>query len=875
MLHPIARFSIGLLTVANLIGISLILTGCAGGPVATPTAQSPSGFTATPTGGTIELRWNGTGATSNYSIERRSSTGSFVSIASTKKTTFMDADIQGNRAYAYRLIANDAPSKALESNLVFTPPEPMPGEVLFQPAVLNPVKVGETARLEALTNGTESVTWSVLPNTGTLVVNGRQASFASGQPGVYSITATNTLAPNRSAQTSLRVLTPAEIAVLTLVGPAFTYIDANATLRLSVGGIEFGDQVTWSVTPSGPVIARNGNAYTFVANIPGVYSIQASTATISSETLKLEVRRSEVTGLSLRAVPASVELGDAVTLEPIISGNGDFDRSLTWQISPSAPVPTRNPPPRNSTYRFVPNAVDAFTVIASSVSNPAQTARVMLQVMVPTQTVTPNGPGSWGAKIDWPQRSLDDKNRLVAIHAALMPNGKVMTFGWSPSDGVSNRNDGAIWDPVTGVFQTVRNPTSNTFCAGTSLLTDGRLFVAGGLEQAGTEKGIPDLNIFDAALFETTVVASPQEFSSAGWTRLKDMSAGRYYPSALTLGSGEVFISGGTKIDQSVNSTSDLWKPSGEVVRLTGAARDGKRFYPMLFQASDGSVFEVGPREGIYRYTTDGNGSAREVMDRDLIFRDYGNAVMYRPGKIIVFGGGGAEDNSSGPTATARTVNISNPNEIRVSDTGSMSTPRRQHNAVILANGQVLVVGGTSGPGYNNGATGVLSSEVWDPVRGTFKTLASMKVKRMYHSIAILLPDARVLAAGGGRGTADAPDEASGEVFSPPYLFNDDGSPAIRPVISSAPATIAYGTAFTVSSDGPNVARATLVRLSSVTHSTNFDQRFIELPILARDGNNLTLSVNTDRFMTQPGYYMLFMFDAQGVPSVSKILQLQ
>ena len=302
MLHPIARFSIGLLTVTRLIGINLIgtvliLTGCAAGPVAGPTAQSPSGFTATPTGGTIELRWNGTGAASSYSIERRSSTGSFVSIASTKKTSFMDTDIQGNRAYAYRLIANDAPSKALESNLVFTPPEPMPGEVLFQPAVLNPVKVGETARLEALTNGTQSVTWSVLPNTGTLVVNGRQASFASGQPGVYSITATDTLAPNRSAQTSLRVLKPTELDLLTLVGPAFTYVDANATLRLGVGGNDFNDEVTWSVTPSGPVIARNGNAYTFVANKPGVYAIQASTTAISSETLKLEVRRSEVLSL--------------------------------------------------------------------------------------------------------------------------------------------------------------------------------------------------------------------------------------------------------------------------------------------------------------------------------------------------------------------------------------------------------------------------------------------------------------------------------------------------------------------------------------------------------------------------------------------------
>jgi hypothetical protein len=263
------------------------------------------------------------------------------------------------------------------------------------------------------------------------------------------------------------------------------------------------------------------------------------------------------------------------------------------------------------------------------------------------------------------------------------------------------------------------------------------------------------------------------------------------------------------------------------------------------------------------------------LLDRDTIFRDYGSAVMYRPGRIVVVGGGGAEDNSAGPTASAKTVNISNPNDIVVADTGGMSIPRRQHTAVLLANGQVLVVGGSSGAGFNDGARGVLSSEVWDPISGTFKTLASMTTKRMYHSIAILLPDARVLAAGGGRGTADAPDEASGEVFSPPYLFNNDGTPAIRPVISSVPAIVNYGAGFTVATDSPNLARATMVRLSSVTHSTNFDQRFIELSILARDGNNLSLSVNSDRFVTQPGYYMLYVFNAQGVPSVSKIIQLQ
>jgi hypothetical protein len=866
------RYGITLLLSLLIIGLS----ACTSEPDAA-NAQSPTGLTAKALTGAVELRWNGV-APKGYTLERRPSIGAFTRLSNTKQTSFLDANVQGNRAYVYRLLANETPTQPLESNLVFTQPDPMPGEVVLKPAVLNPVKTGTTARLEALTFANEPVTWSVLPNTGTLVVNGRQASFASSQPGTYTITATSLSGSNRKAQTLLRVLKTEEASVLTLVGPAFTYVDATATLRLSVGGSEFSQDLTWTVTPAGPVIARNGNSFAFISNKPGNYTIQAQTTetpTRSSETLTLEVRRSEVTGLSLRANPNVLELGDAVTLEPTFTGNGDFDRSLTWQITPNAPAPSRNLPPRHATYRFVPSSVDAYTIVASSVSNPTLSARVLLQVNPPTQTVTPNGLGRWSTKIDWPERSLDDKDRLVPIHAALMPNGKVMTFGWSPSDGRSQRNDGATWDPVTGAFQTLRNPTSNIFCAGTSLLPDGRLFVAGGLEVGGTEKGIPDLNIFDATLFDKTTAATPQAFSSGGWVRLKDMPEARYYPSTLTLGNGEVFISGGTKADESFNTTSDLWKPSGEVVRLNGAARASKRFYPMLFQASDGSIFEVGPRQGIFQFGTEGNGSAREVLDRDNLFRDYGSAVMYRPGKIIVIGGDGAEDNSSGPSSTAKIINISNPDEVTIADTGSMAIPRRQHNAVILANGQVLIVGGSSGAGFNNGAKGVLSSEVWDPISGKFKTLASMSIKRMYHSIALLLPDARVLAAGGGRGTPDAPDEANGEVFSPPYLFNNDGTPATRPVISSAPATVSYGTAFTINTDTPNLARATLVRLSSVTHSTNFDQRFIELPILARDGNNLTVSVNSDRFVTQPGYYMLFVLNAQGVPSVSKILQLQ
>jgi Domain of unknown function (DUF1929) len=870
-------------------GLSIVMLGllsaCAG---LNPESASPTSFTASASAGVIALRWNAVGAsTAKYTIERRSSTGNFVPIASTRQSSFMDADIQGNRAYVYRLTASNAVSKMLESAVVLSVPEPLPGEVILKPAVLNPVKTGDTARLEALVGGSQAVAWTVSSGAGSLATNGRQASFVSNVPGTYALKATNSQAPSRSAQTAVRVLTKEQANVLALVGPAFTYVDATASLRLSVGGKEFADEVTWNISPTGPVVVRNENTYAFVANKAGSYVISASSkaaaagSSITSESLTLEVRSSEVTNLSLNVSPTSLELGDVMTLEPSITGTGDYNRSLTWQISPASAsgsiqnLPIRNLPPRNNTYRFVPSNAGTYSITAISTSNPNRTASVSVQVRAPTQTVTPTGPGRWGAKFDWPQRNLDDNRGIVPIHAALMPSGKVMTFGWTPSDGRSQYTDGAIWNPITGAFQTLRNRTSNIFCAGTSMLIDGRLFVAGGLEQTGTERGIPDLNLFDGAAFETAIAAKPQEFSAGGWTRLNNMPEARYYPSALTLGNGEVFISGGTKADLSINESSDLWKPNGELVHLPGAARVGKRFYPMLFQASDGSVFDLGPRSEIFAFDPKDSGAAREIFDRDLLFRDYASAVMYRPGKVIVIGGAGAEDNGPPPTASSKIINLSNPEDVTITDAANMSVPRRQHNAVLLPNGQVLVIGGTSGVGFNNGAAGLLSSEIWDPVSDTFKTLASMGTKRMYHSIAILLPDARVLAAGGGRGIEDAPDEPNGEVFSPPYLFNNDGTPTVRPVILNAPEKLTYGTEFSVITDTQNIARATLVRLSSVTHSTNFDQRFIELPILSRDGAAVTVNVNTDRLVTQPGYYMLFVLNAQGIPSVSKILQLQ
>ena len=191
-------------------------------------------------------------------------------------------------------------------------------------------------------------------------------------------------------------------------------------------------------------------------------------------------------------------------------------------------------------------------------------------------------------------------------------------------------------------------------------------------------------------------------------------------------------------------------------------------------------------------------------------------------------------------------------------------------NATILADGRVLATGGSLAW---NEMTGVnYNAEIWNPTTGQWQLGPPEARARLYHSTAVLLPDASVLVAGGG---APGPEVNTNiEVYYPSYLYNAGGGFATRPVIEDAPGTVEIGETFDVAMGGSGtVSRVVMIKTASVTHSWNMEQRFVELTF-QQNGNHLRVQAPTRAADAPPGFYMLFAFNAAGTPAVAPILRV-
>jgi hypothetical protein len=144
--------------------------------------------------------------------------------------------------------------------------------------------------------------------------------------------------------------------------------------------------------------------------------------------------------------------------------------------------------------------------------------------------------------------------------------------------------------------------------------------------------------------------------------------------------------------------------------------------------------------------------------------------------------------------------------------------------------------------------------------------MATDPIGRIYHSEAILLPDGRVLAVGSNPGDGSLDMHVS--IYSPPYLFQGP-----RPQITSV-ANQYWGYASTqqITVDSP-VASAELIKPAAVTHSSDPNQRYVALPMTV-NGNTIGLNVTSNPNLAPPGWYMLFVTNANGIPSVASWVHL-
>jgi hypothetical protein len=457
----------------------------------------------------------------------------------------------------------------------------------------------------------------------------------------------------------------------------------------------------------------------------------------------------------------------------------------------------------------------------------------------------PQDVGQWGSVFNWP---------VVGVHVALLPNGKVLAYdsvgdAATESFPIQNFSRATVWDPATNTFTDVKvNTGYNIFCSGLAHLVDGRIFIAGGNKDQQLD-GIQQTHIFNPA--------------TNTWSLGPKMAVGRWYPTVTPLRNGEMLITSG-RVDVPEVRTLD-----GGLRSLTTASLT-LPLYPWIDVAPDGRAFDSGPDPTLRKLDTTGTGSWQVLGQRDTILRDYGGHAIYNVGKMLVAGGGPS-------TNTARTIDF-NGSTPQVAATAPMAIGRRQFNLTDLADGTVLATGGnSSGAALVDLNAGVYPAERWNPATGTWKTLASMKVTRQYHSTALLLPDGRVLSAGGGLcGICDQVgyEAKNAEIFSPPYLFNADGTLAPRPKITSAPTVASYGTTLHVSTPSPSsIAKVALVRLGAVTHSDNMEQRYIPLSFRRRSTRvNATVPANAN--LAPPGPYMLFIVNTSGVPSVARMVSV-
>ena len=504
---------------------------------------------------------------------------------------------------------------------------------------------------------------------------------------------------------------------------------------------------------------------------------------------------------------------------------------------PAPPTPTPTPTP-------VPVPPPAPAVPAIPPTTPSWTAPAI-------QTVLPTGAeaavtGAFGPVANWP---------LIPIHASLLPDGRVLTFGSRPDGTQTAMFEYDVWSSLEGTgpaaHLTLPNGTlTDIFCSAQLVLPlTGDVIMNGGDIYSAMYGRSTNRPNNAATLFR----AATNALETAG-----TMNRQRWYASAITLPDGRSYIQGG----QGGRDRAEVRGLDGSFSLVTGySTNDLEDAYPRIFVAPDGKVFGFAHRR-MFRVDPTGDGSRVNYGELSRVAPTWQTpSVMFEPGRILVAGGADTR---------AAIIDIRG-EQPSISDAGAIASRRLWSNASVLADGSVALTGGSSSD--NNLATARYPVELFNPKTSTWATGPSAQRARLYHSISMLLPDGSLLTGGGG---APGPQvNTNVEIYYPPYLFGPDGTPKARPVVSGAPTALDPATAFALRSpDAARITRLTLVAAGSVTHSFDSNQRFLELPFYRDGEDGIRSQLPPNRFETPPGFYMLFAFDEAGTPSMARMIRI-
>jgi hypothetical protein len=477
----------------------------------------------------------------------------------------------------------------------------------------------------------------------------------------------------------------------------------------------------------------------------------------------------------------------------------------------------------------------------------------LLALFVPVGWSQANKTGQW--------QTLPYTMPINPVHVSLLYTGKVLVTSGSGNNPKNPNLQGALWDPQAGTV-TVQAVDFDMFCNGMITLPDGRALIAGGT------------NAYAPPAFLGSQRVAIYDPATGVFTDQPSMAHGRWYPTLTELGDGSVIIFSGL---------SDTGPTNTSIERFSESSGMGPELstpwtpplYPRMHLLPDGTVFFSGnsPGSSIYHPSTNSwnLGVATTNYGKGRL---YGSAVLlpmtpangYKP-RVMIFGGGST---SAPATNTTEIIDLSAANLQWVYGP-AMSHPRIEMDATILPDGRVIALGGSTND--EDATTAALGADLYDPNSNTMSPAGTEAFARLYHTVSLLMPDGTVWVAGGN--PAQGNYEPHMEIYSPPYLFNADGSLATRPTITSTSTSkVGYGAAFTVQTpDAANISSVVLMRNGSSTHAFDMDQRYVGLSFTAGSGV-LNVTGPPSSNIAPPGYYMLFILNNSGVPSVATMVQV-